>query len=329
METNKTHSRLAPVCAMLIAASLLLTVMMTSTKTIAVYDGAELQVVNTISGDPYDAVRTAGITLSADDEVVCTDDPADGFGVVQVNRAFPVLISADGKAHMLRTTGGTVSSILADAGIDLAPEDTVSPGADEVLAEGSDITVRRVMVRNEEVREAIPYESTTVSTSALRYGESRVAIAGQNGEKVTTFRVEYHDGEEYSRTSLSTEIAKQPVTEVIEIGTGGMVEYNGNQYTYSKVYEMKATAYTTEGKSWKRTASGTIARVGAVAVDRNVIPLGTRLLIKGSNGSWMYGVAVAEDTGGAIKGNKIDLYFDTYRECVNFGVRNATVYVLD
>ena len=168
METNQKHSRLVPVCAMLSAASLLLTVMMTSTKTIAVYDGAELKVVNTISGDPRDAVRTAGITLSADDEVVCTDDPADGFGVVQVNRAFPVLISADGKAHMLRTTGGTVSSILADAGIDLAPEDAVSPAADEVLQQGSDITVRRVMVRNEEVRETIPYDSTTVSTSALR-----------------------------------------------------------------------------------------------------------------------------------------------------------------
>ena len=139
--------------------------------------------------------------------------------------------------------------------------------------------------------------------------------------------MEYHDGEEYSRTSLGSEITRQPVTEVIEKGVGGMIEYNGTQYTYSQVLSMKATAYTTEGKSRKHTASGTVARVGAVAVDPKVIPLGSRLLIRGSNGKWAYGVAVAEDTG--VKGNKIDLFFNTYRECVNFGVRNADVYVLN
>ncbi len=90
---------------------------------------------------------------------------------------------------------------------------------------------------------------------------------------------------------------------------------------------MRATAYTTEGKSRKNTASGTVARVGAVAVDPSLIPLGSKLLIQGADGKWSYGVAVAEDTG--VKGKKIDLFFNTYRECVNFGVRNATVYVLN
>ena len=328
METKK-KSRLIPMCSMFLASSLLMGGMMMGTKRVVIYDEGERHVVYTLSGDPQRVVAAAGIELEADDEITCSGDLSQGFGVVQVERAFPVLITADGRTHMLQTTGGTVQSILADAGITLGEQDLVYPASEEELTQGSDITVRRVEARNEEVRESIPYTTQTVETDALPYGESRVVQQGQAGEKVTTFRVEYRDGAEYSRTSLGTEIARQPVTEVIETGTGGMVQYNGQNYTYSKVYQMKATAYTTEGKTWKKTASGTIARVGAVAVDKNVIPLGSRLLIQGSDGSWMYGLAVAEDTGGAVKGNKIDLYFNTYRECINFGVRTATVYVLD
>jgi len=72
-----------------------------------------------------------------------------------------------------------------------------------------------------------------------------------------------------------------------------------------------------------------VARVGAIAVDPKVIPLGTKMYILSSGGTWIYGVAVAEDTGGSIKGYKIDLFFDTYDECINFGVRSAAVYILE
>ena len=83
---------------------------------------------------------------------------------------------------------------------------------------------------------------------------------------------------------------------------------------------MKATAYTETGN---RTASGMKAAVGVVAVDPKVIPLGSKLYIEG------YGYAVAGDTGGAIKNNRIDLFFNTERECVNYGVKNnVKVYVL-
>ena len=81
---------------------------------------------------------------------------------------------------------------------------------------------------------------------------------------------------------------------------------------------MEATAYSGGGT----TASGMAAAVGRVAVDPRVIPLGTRLYIEG------YGYAVAADTGGAIKGNRIDLFFETYDEAISFGRRKVTVYVL-
>ena len=78
---------------------------------------------------------------------------------------------------------------------------------------------------------------------------------------------------------------------------------------------------------YSRTASGTAVHVGVVAVDRNVLPLGTKVYVVSNDGMYNYGFAIAEDTG--VRGNSIDLYMDTSSECIQFGVRNCTVYILD
>lgn len=103
---------------------------------------------------------------------------------------------------------------------------------------------------------------------------------------------------------------------------------NGETYHYTKVLACSATAYTTEGFEEKHNASGNIARVGTVAVDPKVIPLGTALYIVTDDGEYIYGYCIAEDTGGAVKGNIVDLFFNTLAECYAFGRRNCTVYVL-
>ncbi|MBO6304419.1 MAG: peptidoglycan-binding protein [Selenomonadaceae bacterium] len=91
-----------------------------------------------------------------------------------------------------------------------------------------------------------------------------------------------------------------------------------------RTLKMQATAYSPEDPGLNsRTATGTRVRKGVVAVDPNVIPLGTRMYIEG------YGEAVAEDIGGSIKGNKIDIAFDTHREALMFGSREVTVTILD
>ena len=102
---------------------------------------------------------------------------------------------------------------------------------------------------------------------------------------------------------------------------------SGESYTYVDVMTCSATAYTCEGYVG-HTYSGTLARVGAIAVDPTVIPLGTKMYVVSNDGQYVYGYCVAEDIGGGIKGNKIDLYFDTYAECWDFGVRMCTVYIL-
>ena len=112
-------------------------------------------------------------------------------------------------------------------------------------------------------------------------------------------------------------VEEQPVREnVVETSGGGM--------NYSAVMSMEATAYLpTDGSSAGITATGIKATYGVVAVDPRVIPLGTKVYIPG------YGVALAADTGGAIKGYKIDLCMESYAECMQFGRRNVTVYILD
>ena len=113
-------------------------------------------------------------------------------------------------------------------------------------------------------------------------------------------------------------------------GQGGtLVTGDGDTLRYKSVISCSATAYTTELQQIKITATGTVAHVGGIAVDPKVIPYGTRMYIVSASGAWCYGYAVAEDCGGGIKGNKVDLFFDTYDECISFGVRDAVIYILE
>ncbi len=115
-----------------------------------------------------------------------------------------------------------------------------------------------------------------------------------------------------------------------EVKDGVLVTWDGQTLAYKSSMQMVATAYNnTDPGCTIWTATGTLCRVGAIAVDPKVIPYGTRMYIVTNDGKYIYGVAVAEDCGGSIKGNKIDLYFDTVKECINFGIRDCTVYFLE
>lgn len=93
---------------------------------------------------------------------------------------------------------------------------------------------------------------------------------------------------------------------------------------YGRAMTMTASAYSAyDAGNSSYTARGNLVHKGLVAVDPSVIPLGTRLYIPG------YGYAVADDVGGAINGNRIDLAFDSHNEAMNFGVQRVTVYILD
>jgi len=106
------------------------------------------------------------------------------------------------------------------------------------------------------------------------------------------------------------------------LGRASNSEFNPSRS--SRSMNMNASAYSAydEGNG-HYTAGGTYLRKGIIAVDPNVIPLGTRVFIPG------YGYAIADDTGGAIKGNRIDMAFGSHGEAMDFGRQTVTVYILD
>ncbi len=243
---------------------------------------------------------------------------------------FNIHIRVDDKTIETISAGETVEDILLRSGVLLTDTDEVVPSpATQVTGETS-ITVLRIRNYTEEVLEPIPFETIRKPSDKLSAGESVVVQKGADGQKKNLYEVYTRNGVETLRHVLEETVVKEPVPEILEYGTGGTVTAMGQTYAYKKVLNVTASAYTTQNKKWKRTASGTTARVGAIAVDPKVIPMGTKMLITSPDGkSWVYGVAVAEDTGGTIKGNKIDLFFNTRAECLQFGVKKAKVYILD
>ena len=242
---------------------------------------------------------------------------------------------------------------LALAGVEVSERDRVTSA---LQADGSvAVTVERPVTTYEElIVDLLPYDTLRQADPDLLLGEEQVVQAGVQGAVSARSRVVTDPDGSLSITSMGTTVS-QPVDEIVAYGTqvgpvtqswlsvtddvlthidanadgsGTLTTASGQELAYTQVLSCKATAYTTQRQSWKKTATGTTARVGAIAVDPRVIPYGTRMFIVSADGSITYGVATAEDCGGNIKGNRIDLFFDTYNECISFGVRACDVYLL-
>ena len=210
--------------------------------------------------------------------------------------------------------------------------------AKTVIPSTGEITVEEEVV--------IEHGIVEIETKEMYVGESYVSVEGQDGVVSNTYSVRYENGEEVSKVLIDEELIVKPIDTVMYVGVKDLPETRTTFWgtkvqkpeTYKKTIDVKCTAYDLSFESCGKrpgdrgygiTASGMKAGVGVVAVDPKVIPLGTKLYIEAIDGSWSYGYAIAGDTGGAIKGNRVDLFFDTYSECMQFGRRSARVYILE
>lgn len=233
----------------------------------------------------------------------------------------------DGNRVLITEASGyTVGEVLENLGIKINELDRLNTSLDEVAKEGMSIIINRVVEEKVQNKVEIPFETEKRENANMLEGETKVITAGVVGEKVEDVLNTYVNGKIENSEVLKTEISKEPVKEVIEVGTRKAPQTPNGQKV-KKVIVMQATAYDPTAGSM--TASGTRARVGAVAVDPRVIPLGSKLYIESMDGFASYGYATAEDTGGAIKGNRIDLFYSTNAQANRFGRRNVKVYVLD
>ena len=239
----------------------------------------------------------------------------------------------------------TVSQLLSRLGIQPSPLEMVSVA---FLDSGVEINISSELVFYEHVSTVTEHEVVYQYNNQKPDWYENVIQEGSDGEYSETYEIIYQDGVETARQLIDV-VDTQPVPAIIEKGTfanfannsdpvasidtnddgsGTITLENGQVLTFSEARTMKGTAYTAgEGKVGTITATGTTVRLGVVAVDRKVLPLGTKVYVVSNDGQYTYGFAIAEDTG--VRGNMIDLYMNTYNDCIQFGVRDCTVYVLD
>lgn len=192
------------------------------------------------------------------------------------------------------------------------------------------VAVNADMSKVEVKGKEVPYTTITEESDKLTKGTTKVVQKGVNGVNKITETNTYVNNE-VAEVTYKEEVVKEPVDEIVHVGTKEVptIPNLSTPVEYSKVLNMNATAYCPCSRccgsySNGYTANGMKAGYGVVAVDRKVIPLGTKLYVEG------YGYCVAADTGGAIKGNRIDLCYGSHSAALasGFGHKNVKVYVL-
>ncbi len=239
----------------------------------------------------------------------------------------------------------TISALLKRMDIVLSPLEMVA--FDLSTPNEVKINIDEEITCYEVTREEAPYNTVRVANPDMLKGTERVVQEGVVGIRSSVYEVVWSGGVAISRQFVE-EIDSTAVDEIIEYGTsadevsrddklvevkknedgsGTLVFASGTTVNFSGTKSMTATAYTAgHGGVDYTTATGTFVKHGVVAVDKRVIPLGTRMYIVTNDGI-VYGLATAEDTG--VRGNVIDLYHETYRQCIEFGRRSCTVYILE
>lgn len=252
---------------------------------------------------------------------------------VSNNETFLATLSVDGKFYVESfkyTDNATVMDLINSANITLSEEDTVSCGTDTLLTEDMVISINRVYYEDVVSYKTVDYKTEAVkviySTFANKVGTE---TAGQNGKKEIVTRTKYVNGEAVESTVISEKIVKNPVSAKIYVDASNLLDKGSgapSEYV-SKIENVKFTAYGPTDDGGSRTATGAVAQVGYVAVDPKVIPLFSKLYIVMDNG-FVYGYAYAMDTGGAIKGNAVDIFLPSAYDCNRFGRKTGTVYVV-
>lgn len=290
-------------------------------KQVMLVDGDNVTEVATRANTVADLLEQEHIELAELDVVEpALDAGVDDGAEVVIKRAFNVSVTADFKTVAYPTQPQTVADFLAANSVTVGEYDWVSPAQDHMLAAGDSVVINRITYRTTQTKEKVAYKTERKEDASMNVGKKKVLQTGQAGEKTITNLVTYKDGVAIHKQELSRAVTTDPVNEVIAVGTRRAISRGGKTYEYTTAYAMRASAYTHTGSN---TASGTKPKAGfSVAVDPSVIPLGTLLYVDG------YGYCKAEDTGGAIKGKRIDLFFDTEAECTDWGVRTVRVYVL-
>lgn len=341
--------------------ALLLSLSVFGQHTYLISDGGSLSFVASDNVNSDSLLQELGVELGQEDTYEVRRFP--GISAIRISRKQQIRVDHGGSTMLVYSYGETVGSLLNRLQLGLGAGDVLSVSTRTETYDGMVLTISKSVTAQETYTGVIDYQVDYYYDESLDDGEQKVLIEGREGLMQYTAEVRYVDGKEVSRSILSERVVSQPVNKVIAVGTvpagpslpelptiepsvqltpeapeaparpiignGLIITPNGEVLTYTKVMQVNATAYSHLDPGcdmW--TATGTVVHIGTVAVDPRMIPYGTRMYIVSNDGKYIYGLSAAEDCGGAIKGNRIDLYFPTIRQCLNFGRRGCTVYIL-
>ncbi|QPA30990.1 G5 and 3D domain-containing protein [Thermaerobacillus caldiproteolyticus] len=280
-----------------------------------------------------DLLAAQNITVKQQDKVSPSLDAKIRKGMqVMFEKAFPVKLNVGGKQQQVWATSTTVADFLKQHKIQLGELDRVEPSLHEKVKENMIVKVIKVQKVTDVVEEPVNFAVVTRKDAKLPRGEQRIISPGEKGLVSKQYEVVLENGKEVSRKLIKTETIKQSKDRIVAIGTKAPqyrsthVVSRGNQEVARELY-VTATAYTAycEGCSG-RTRTGINLRANphmkVIAVDPRIIPLGSKVYVEG------YGYAIAADTGSAINGYKIDVFFPEKSTAFRWGVKRVKVRVL-
>jgi len=302
-------------------------------KDIVISDAGKEIAISTFKNTVEDVLVEEEIKIGPHDKISIskTDKLKDGLSI-SIQRAKKINIKTKDSSMFIMTTADTVENALKEADILIGSKDRIVPAKNAELINEMQVSVIRVEEKLIDQTVQMEFTNEVKKNDSLAKGLVNVVRKGQPGQKQVSVKVVYEDGKEVSKQIVSEKIIKQPVNGIVEEGAKTTLVTSRGKLNFTRAINKSATAYDASYESCGKhpgdpyygiTRSGLRVRPGIVAVDPRVIPLGTWLYVEG------YGEALAADTGGAIKGNKIDLYYESPSDVKKFGRRPVKVYILD
>lgn len=340
--------RLAIAAFFTAAAITCATLLTGSIHTIKIFDGNKTFTVRSFDNNINMAIEA--VELDSDLYKVSKTKSSSGMTSVEITYGYPVFITQGDKITETVFYGGTVNDALVQAGFNPDKYDFAEPSFDTVISESCFIDYTDIDYVKTTKKEVLPFATNTVYSGDLNAGVKQVTQPGKNGVQQVTVTQKYVNGVAV-KTKQKTVVLSESVPQNVTVGTKSKpvtskpaknskhistlnpkmeieLDKNGVPLNYKSKMVVRATAYTHTGS---RCSTGVWPQPGYIAVNPKVIPYGTKMFIKTTDGRYIYGYAVAADTGGFIKRHPtgIDLFFDTESECRKFGVRMAEIYILE
>ncbi len=275
------------------------------------------------------------ISFHEDDQIV------DGL-TLQVTTADQVTINDGGDLTKVWTTVDFVADVLKEYDIQLNDLDKIKPKLNERITEDMAIEITRVEKEIDEVEEKIAFSVEKREDNTLEKGKEKIIQEGKEGLLVKKYEITKENGEPVERELVDEEVKEEAQNKIVAVGTKAPKQNlvtlahenqgtNESSNQNGKVLTMTASAYSAvdckgcDGRGITATGIDLKANpdMKVISVDPNVIPLGTKVWVEG------YGNAIAGDTGGAIKGNRIDVHVPTHADAVRFGVKKVQVKILE